>query len=299
MLRLPPQLLSLFSSWKSLAPEGCQEEVAAPSPSAPRRLVAQAPLPVWTRLYSPGGVVVHEGDPGDSVFLIVEGRVAVMCQSQEGDGIPVRQLVTGDFFGELALVAGTTRTATVVAMERTVLLELSRAGLVEAGARHGLEHPRLQMVAQERLVADALRLSPLLASLPRELVIQLGSALVPYIAVPGEPILTHGQPGDALYVLLRGRCAVFHPHEDGDTTSYPDLEEGAVFGEVSLLRSRVATATVEAVTPCMLLRLDRDVFRQFFRSQPALRRALVKLGLERLRRTTRLVVDERRPIQSY
>ncbi len=265
---------------------------------AVRRPPSPAPLPVWPRLYPAGRMVVHEGDPGDSMFLILEGRVAVLRQSGDGAAKTVGELKKGDFFGELALVAGAPRTASVMALEQTVLLELSRVGLAESGARHGLEDTLVRMVCQERLLADALRTSPLLAALPPELGMQLGSALVPCTAAPGEPILTHGRPGDALYVLLRGRCAVFHPDDDGDTTPYPALEEGAVFGEVSLLRSRVATATVKAETPCTLLRLDRDVFTRFFRSQPALRRALVRLGLERVRRTTRLV-DARGPIHSF
>ncbi|NPC86415.1 cyclic nucleotide-binding domain-containing protein, partial [Pyxidicoccus fallax] len=202
-------------------------------------------------------------------------------------------------FGELALRNGAPRTASVMALEQTAVLELSREGLDKSGARHGLGDTLVRMVCQERLLADALRSSTLLATLPPELGVQLGSALVPHVARQGEVLLTHGQQGDALYVLLRGRCAVFHPHGDGDTTRFPDLEEGAVFGEVSLLRSRLATATVRAETPCTLLRLERDVFVKYFRSQPALRRALVKLGLERLRRTSRLVEDARSEVWSY
>jgi cAMP-dependent protein kinase regulator len=247
---------------------------------------------VWTRFFPAGQFLVREGEAGASMFLIVEGRVAVMRQPEGGPAKTVGHLSAGDFFGELALVTDCRRTASVMAVEPTVVLELTRAGLDVAGARHGLEEAVVRMTCQERLVTDALRSSPLLAALPPELGVQLGSALVPHAVEAGTPLLTRGTPGDALYILLRGRCAAFHIDEAGETTSYPDLGEGAVFGEVSLLHGQVATATVEAVTPCTLLRLEREVFRKFFLGQPAMRRALVKLGLERVRRTTRMMAAE-------
>ncbi|MCP3144868.1 cyclic nucleotide-binding domain-containing protein [Pyxidicoccus xibeiensis] len=249
-----------------------------------------ASMPVWTRFYPAGRTVVREGDIGDSMFVIVEGRVAVMRQPDAGSGTTVRELSTGDFFGELALVTDCRRTASVVAVERTVLLEFSRAGLEEAGARHGIQEAVVRMTCQERLLADAFRDTPLLAELSPELKLELGSAFVPCAVEQGELLLTRGKPGTALYVLLRGRCAVFHTHNDGHTTPYPDLEEGAVFGEVSLLRGRPASATVKAATPCTLLRVERDVFRKFFLGEPALRRALVRLGLERMTRTLQVMV---------
>jgi cAMP-dependent protein kinase regulator len=292
MSRLASRFLSLFSSLRASSWEGPREAPAAD------RVPTRAPLPVWTRLYPAGRMVVREGDPGDSMFLIVEGRVTVMRQPGRGAERTVGALAPGDFFGELALVTDCHRTASVMAVERTVLLEFSRAGLDVAGSRHGIEEAVVRMACQERLLADAFGTSPLLGALPPELAVQLGSALVPQAVKAGAPILTRGMPGDALYLLLRGRCSVFHTHPDGDVTAFPDLEEGAVFGEVSLLRSRVATATVKALTPCTLLRLDRDVFQKFFAGQPVLRQALVQLGLARVHRTVRLMEGAGRPVDS-
>ncbi|MFP2924918.1 cyclic nucleotide-binding domain-containing protein [Pyxidicoccus sp. 3LG] len=299
MSRLAKHLRSLFSDTAPAAPRGIQIAPAKPLASVSESPPGGGPLPVWTRFYPAGRTVVREGDVGDSMYVIVEGRVAVMRQPDMGADTTVRHLSTGDFFGELSLVTDCRRTASVVAVERTVLLELSRAGLDEAGMRHGIQEAVVRMTCQERLLADAFRDSPLLAELTPELKLELGSAFVPCTVKEGEPILTRGQPGSALYVLLRGRCGVFHTHEDGSTTAYPDLEEGAVFGEVSLLRGRLATATVKAITPCVLLRLERDVFRKYFMGQPALRRALVRLALERLNRTLLLRACGPRAICSY
>jgi cAMP-dependent protein kinase regulator len=296
MSRLATRILSLLSGTRSSSTRasphrafpGMQRARLHPL-GEPRS--TSAPLPFWTRLYPAGGVIVREGEPGDSMFVIVTGQVAVMREPEGRPGWGLGQLGGGSFFGELSLLTGGPRTASVMALDRTVLLELSHAGVREAGARYGVGDAVLRLESRKRLQADAFRVSPLLATLPPETQALLGSAFVPRAVEAGESILTRGQPNDALYVLLRGRCAVLHTHPEGGTSSYPDLEEGAVFGEVSLLRGQRATATVKALTRCTLLRVDRDAFKPLLRGQRALSDALVKLGLERLHRTLRVMAN--------
>ena len=285
--------MSLFARLQALlsahpsAPEASAGPVAAaPSASAsvPEVEVAPAP-PVCTRYLQAGQVVVREGDPGNSMFVVLEGRVAVLRGNDGAANMEVGRLGAGEFFGELALLTGTKRTATVVTVEDVVLLELTQAGVRELGKDYGVKGDQMQLAAKERLLADTLRSNPLIAALPPEVQHELGDAFIPCTVPAGETLLTRGQPGDALYVLLRGQCEVFHTHSDGRQTSFPLLEEGALFGEISLLRSRLATATVRTVTPCTLLKLEREVFRKAFLGQPDLRGALVRLGLERLKHT--------------
>ncbi|RKH57668.1 cyclic nucleotide-binding domain-containing protein [Corallococcus llansteffanensis] len=286
--------MSLFARLQALlsahpsAPEASAGPAVAVTPSAPANVteaeVAAAP-PVCTRYLQAGQVVVREGDPGNSMFVVLEGRVAVLRGNDGAANMEVGRLGAGEFFGELALLTGTKRTATVVTVEDVVLLELTQAGVRELGKDYGVKGDQMQLAAKERLLADTLRSNPLIAALPPEVQHELGDAFVPCTVPAGETLLTRGQPGDALYVLLRGKCEVFHTHGDGRQSPYPLLEEGALFGEISLLRSRLATATVRTVTPCTLLKLERDVFKKAFLGQPDLRGALVRLGLERLKHT--------------
>ncbi|RJS25278.1 cyclic nucleotide-binding domain-containing protein [Corallococcus sp. H22C18031201] len=284
MSLLSARILSLFAP-KS---RGAQAPAGDAQPSDSRLgdvHTAWAAPPMWTRFYPAGQVVVREGEAGRSMFVVLGGRVSVVRESQDGARDEVGQLGAGEFFGELAMLTGTPRTASVVAMESTELLEITEAGVKEAEERYGVKGEAIVEACRARLLADALRSSPLLAGLSTELRCQLGSAFVPCTLDAGTTLLTRGKPGNALYLLLRGRCEVFHTYEDGRVTSYPELKEGALFGEISLLRSRLATATVRTLTSCTLLRLERDVFEKFFLAQPELRGALVRMGLQRLKHT--------------
>jgi CRP/FNR family transcriptional regulator len=73
------------------------------------------------RTYDAGEVIVRQGEHGIGFYLVAEGEVEV---SQ--DGRPLRTLWAGDFFGELALLEETPRTATVTALTQTRCLLLPR-----------------------------------------------------------------------------------------------------------------------------------------------------------------------------
>ncbi len=66
-------------------------------------------------------VVVREGDPGEALYLIKKGKVRVFT-SREGEDIELALLGPGACFGEVALLSGRARTATVVALEPCTML---------------------------------------------------------------------------------------------------------------------------------------------------------------------------------
>lgn len=73
--------------------------------------------------FAPGDILVREGDPGDSLIVIVSGSATV-----EQGGRQIRQLASGDFLGEIALIDGGARTATVTATEPIEALTIGRDG---------------------------------------------------------------------------------------------------------------------------------------------------------------------------
>ena len=83
-----------------------------------------------------GSVVVREGEPGDSLFLIASGRLRVSTKSDKGEEIILAELGPGDFFGEVALLTRRPRTATVTAVTESELLRVDQANLARLRQRH-------------------------------------------------------------------------------------------------------------------------------------------------------------------
>jgi len=76
--------------------------------------------------FEPGDIIVGDAEPGDSLFVISSGRVKAFVKGPEGRYREAREMGEGDFFGEIALLHGKPRTATVTAAESCELLELER-----------------------------------------------------------------------------------------------------------------------------------------------------------------------------
>ncbi len=83
------------------------------------------------RLYRKGQLIVYQGEPGDSVFVVVEGLVKVVVSSEEGEEMVLVTLRPPDTFGELSLVDGGPRSASAEAIEATRVLVITRSVLLE------------------------------------------------------------------------------------------------------------------------------------------------------------------------
>lgn len=79
-------------------------------------------------VFAPGEMVIRAGDPGASMFVVHHGRVLVQV-NDNGRPRTVATLNEGDFFGEMALFTGEPRTANVVAVEETEVLEIGHGAM--------------------------------------------------------------------------------------------------------------------------------------------------------------------------
>lgn len=95
--------------------------------------------------FEPGAIIVTEGEPGDSLYVVASGLVRAFVRSAEGHNREVRQLPEGEFFGEISLLSGSPRTATITAATPTELLVLDKPALEGLTARH----PRVREVLQQ------------------------------------------------------------------------------------------------------------------------------------------------------
>lgn len=114
------------------------------------------------RQYGRGAYLVYEGDPGDSLHLIVRGRVAVLIGGADGNPFTVALMSAGDFFGEQALLnRAAVRGATIQAIEPTETLVIGRGEFEELRQ----QHPEVDRLLIGVLVAMVDRLTRQVAEL--------------------------------------------------------------------------------------------------------------------------------------
>jgi CRP/FNR family transcriptional regulator, cyclic AMP receptor protein len=78
------------------------------------------------RTYKEGDAIVTQGKGGEGLFVIYSGEAEAVHRRADGSTVVLNPLGPGDFFGELALLTDTMRTASVIAKERTVCMVLTR-----------------------------------------------------------------------------------------------------------------------------------------------------------------------------
>jgi CRP-like cAMP-binding protein len=300
-LLLEPDLGPLIHALERVAEEAPSEPIVARNPfvaptarNVPRaplfsdlsheafvELVERSPL----RRFQGGERILQQGQPGDSFFVICEGRVSVL---REDDGVakPVAALEAGEFFGEVALLSGGPRTASVDAIaDDTQVLEIPAAVLVELARRHAGVAAALKTFCRQRLLSNLLATSPLFRPLERTERRELAARFRARDALIGEDVLTEDKRGDGLYVVLAGEMEVLR-----EGMNIGSLGTGDVFGEMSLLDEAPAVATVRALRRTSLLRLPilelGDVLERF----PAVRHHLEAL------RDARTEINARLPL---
>ncbi len=97
-------------------------------------------------------VIFHENDVGDSLFIILRGRVKVAIFGDDGKEVTLSTLSEGDFFGEMSLLDQEPRSATTVAEEECELLALQRDDFMRA-----LEQDPGMSASLIQVLADRLR----------------------------------------------------------------------------------------------------------------------------------------------
>jgi cAMP-dependent protein kinase regulator len=245
----------------------------APLLSSLPRPAARALIGVMTaRAVPAGSVIIEVGAPASSLFWLAHGTAVVSRQ----DGAELGELHAGAFFGEIALVGGTRRTARVAAVGDAWLLEIP-ARAIEAAAQ---QHPGLAEVlarhARARLLANLVRTSELFRALADDdrdaLLGKLETRLVP----AGTTFIREGRPNEHLWVVVSGRCEV---RAAGSPIS--ELGPGAAVGEISLVSGAPAVADVVALEPAVLLRLAKRDFDVVARRHPALLAEVERLVVAR------------------
>jgi CRP-like cAMP-binding protein len=110
----------------------------------------------------------------------------------------------------------------------------------------------------------------------------------------GEVIVKQDDPGECMYILVKGKARVVH-HKDGHYIELATLKAGDFFGEIALVDEGPRSADVQALEDCVLLKITQAVISAVAGVYPtAAFKFLIAIGrimVERLRRSTQRYVD--------
>ena len=238
-----------------------------------------------------GDVLVEEGAAAHEVFYVRSGRLAVTSKSSAGQ-VLLGHLTAGELVGEVAVIAGRQRTATLIATESSVVVAVPRAAFetwlstradvsqsISSAARERIDRSQVAAIVTDRFGTDDARL-----------VQDVLDTLEWRHLEAGDVLFTEGDPSDAAYFVVSGRLTAFAAGDQARYAGARELVAGQIVGELGLLDSSTRTATVRAARDTTLARFSNSAFESLIAAHPALA-LLVARGVLSLLRAPRRESD--------
>lgn len=222
-----------------------------------------------------GQIVFEKFDYTNTFFCIVEGYVEVEVEGKDGKPATI-QLKQGAFFGEMGLLSGRRRTATIRAGENCVLLETPRNTMLTT--IHSSDGVR--KIVDEAFLKNAIYNYIGSMITPEAVQALIDSGVDKKQFKTGEVLFNEGDPADGLYLIRTGSVTISrHVGQHERILSY--VAAGRYVGEMALINDAPRSATVKAAVATEVMILKADAFKAQLQSNAALRAAMSKVVAER------------------
>lgn len=231
-----------------------------------------------TQRFAAGTVILRQGEPGDTFYIVQSGIVTIWQKGADGLDEKLDQKGSGQYFGEAALVSDRPRNATARALTPVVLLSLAKGDFdllvrqyvslgetVNYGCRHGW----------------LLRSMPIFDELNSQQLDWLTQQLQTEQFVPGEVVFREGERGDKFYVVESGQLVITR-QVNGSAAVIDHAGPGQYIGEIALLQDRPRTATITAREKTTLLSLAAEPFHSLMSGYGQLSQTVSKAGTRRM-----------------
>ena len=218
--------------------------------------------------YRRGEVIFEKSDPGSSLFAIAEGSVAVEINPDDPSiTVPIEQ---GSIFGEVGLISGRRRGATIRAAEDVILVEISRTAALKLQASVPAAKRRITQISTERQLLQMFG-----SGLTKDDIAEVVESSEIINVRAGEAIIEEGGEGNDIYVIRVGSMVV-EKEIGGKPVFLSYLPAGSYVGEMTLIAGGYRTATVKAAIKSEVIKINGDAFKKVLDAHPDLLRKAKK-----------------------
>ena len=226
---------------------------------------------------NPGDVVFRKNDYTNSFLTILDGEVEI--ETDSGQSI---RLGRGQFFGEMSLLSGRRRSATVKAAENCVLLESPRRDIIKLMNTYDNVRTQIDRFFIVRTLRAGLSLDA-----PQEELEAIASSAELKTYKTDELLFSEGDSADGLHLIRSGSVSVSRRIGGRDiVTSY--VAAGNYIGEMGLVGKAKRSASVRATVTTQSVFLSAAVFNQMLDRNTGLRERVQKMVKERLSENLRM-----------
>lgn len=212
-----------------------------------------------------GDVVIARGEFANSVYFILEGEVGV--RSDAANPEVLARFGAGRFFGELALLSGQRRTATVVATAPSLLLEIDRNTMI----RLLRSVPEVKQAIDSAAIVRQIKLQ-LLPAIEDQLLDDVVRTATVVDFKTNDVLIEEGATDNSVYLIQGGSVTVSVPLGGGKQIISAYIAAGQYVGEMAMVTNAPRSATIRAAVPTETIRIDGAAFRALLDRYPELQR---------------------------
>ena len=235
-------------------------------------------------VFDEGSTLMRQGEPGDDLFVVLQGRLAVLVEGDDGVARRVDEVHTHDVVGEMALLTRQPRTATVVATERTRVLRITREGFEQIAqsdpqAVHGFMRRVLRRLRRTQL---AKVLTQLLDTIDDHVVREIEHK-AHWLHVPsGTRLFSQHEPADSMFVVVNGRLRISQRSAGDADVVIEEAGHGRLIGDVAVLTGGLHTFSAEAIRDTHLLQIFAKDLHDLLHRHPAVMMSLARAAMRGL-----------------
>jgi lysophospholipid hydrolase len=249
--------------------------------------LAASEAAVTTQVLASGSTLFREGDASDAMYLVLRGELEAAVETPEHGTIVVGRIGPGEPVGEMQIISGGRRTATVVATSETELARIERAAIERLARQDPAALSHLADGIRRRVRRNQLAaILPSLLGAVDEAMLRDVEAAVTWVTLSrGAVLFEEGDAGDRAYILVNGRLQASVRDGEAKERVVGEIARGEIVGEMAVFTGEPRSARVTALRDSELVSLDRPAFEQLIAGRPQALLGLTRLVVERLRRT--------------
>ena len=227
-----------------------------------------------------GHRLINAGDSGDSCFMLAAGQVRVFSEDDVGQQREIAQLGSGAIFGEMALLTGSQRSATVETIEATEAIEIGPKALAAVEGEIDVLIGWLQKTADSRWMNNLLEQSSMFRIFDADQKRELLKRFSAHEISPGTTLYREGEKSRGIYLILKGEIEISRK-VSGRRATLKRLRAGAMLGVTSSLGDRAAGATATAASAATVLFLPGSRVRRLSAALPEFVQAVGPVAMSR------------------
>ncbi len=245
----------------------------------------QATLPelVWLALPE-GATLFRQGDVGDALYIVIAGSLQAAVEQEDGSELFVREIGAGELIGEMQLLAGGKRTASIYVQRQAQLIKLPQEVFQRLAEQNPQVMQRLAALIRRRLRRNQLAtILPTMIGALDEATLRDIETEVTWVQLPrGQILFRQGDIGDSFYIVVGGRLRAATV-VDGHEQVVGDIAPGEIVGEMAVFTGEERSASISAIRDSELVQFSKAAFERLLEKHPQFTTRIIEFLVRRLR----------------